>query len=144
VKPIDVVDPDDERLLIPFTVKVKGRKPLSFTVPRYDAIDPDTYTGMLDRLNEIEADAELPVFEKRRATTLSMLRLFVNDAQFEVLEKLKLVQLNHIAEQWSEASGISLGELLASPNTSTVSTVRPSGTTSSPESESEEETSGAA
>lgn len=141
MKPIEIVDPDDDRLLIPFTVKVKDREPLSFTVPRYDAIDPDTYAEMLDQLAKLDDDTDIQPFVKRRRATLLMLRLFVTDTEYQVLETLKLVQLNHIAEQWSEKSGVSLGELLASAPTSTVSTVRPSNTTSSPNSESDEETS---
>lgn len=140
MEPIEIVAADDERLQIPFTVPVKDSEPLEFSLPRYDCIDPDTYVQMMTDLEKLDADNETPAYQKRRASTLAMLRLFVTKTQYKALEKCKLAQLDDIARHWSQRSGISLGELLASAPTSTVSTVRPSNTTSS-SSESEEETS---
>jgi len=137
VKPIEIVDGDDERLYVPMTVKVKGRKPLCFTVPRYDAIDPDEYAAMIAAVEAVDNDDTIKPYEKVRASRLAMLRRFVNDVQYAALEQLKTVQLEDISRHWAQQSQVSLPELLASSPTSTVTTVRPSDTTSSPSSESD-------
>ena len=135
MKPIEIVSDDDERLFIPFTVKG-----VEFRVPRFDAIDIDTYKSVLDELAKIDADSEVPAYERRRLTTLRLLREFVTDDQFQVLLGLKLVQLDDIMSHWVDLSGVSLGELLSSSPISTGSTEALSSSISSPTSESGAET----
>ena len=135
MKPIEIVADDDERLFISFTVKG-----IVFTVPRYDAIDADTYTVLIADLSKIQKDSKTAMHVKRRAATLRMLSDFVAGDDYAVLEGLKLVQLDDIARHWAEQSSVSLGELLSSLATSTASTEAPSSSISSPSSESDDAT----
>ena len=127
--PIEIVDPDD----IEFTVKVKGRKPLTFSVPRYDYVEPDVYHAMLADIAAIDNDPDVKPYDRGRLTSLSMLKRFVTDSQYTILEGLKTGHLDQIVRAWSERSAISLPEYLASSASLTENTVGPSDTTSSPE-----------
>ena len=125
---IKVIDPDE----IEIVVNVKGCKPWTFTVPRYDYVEPDVYHAMLADIEAIDKDDSIKPYDRGRRTSLAMLKRFVTDSQYTILEGLKTGHLDQIVRGWSEQSGISLPEYLASSPSSTESTVRPSDTTSSP------------
>jgi hypothetical protein len=133
VKPIHIVAADDERVLIPFIIPIKGRKPLQITLPRYDYLDEDQFDALSSELTKLDENTELSARKKGRMVALSMLRHVVSDREFAVLETLATGQLDQILEGWREHSVTSLGESPASADSSTGTTGAPSDTTSSPE-----------
>lgn len=71
MKPIVLPGFDDDRIKIPFTIPVKGRKPATVMVPRFDYIDEDTFDLIMADLETLDVEqqviavanelAELPV-----------------------------------------------------------------------------------
>jgi hypothetical protein len=71
MKPIVLPGFDDDRIKIPFTIPVKGRKPVTVMVPRFDYIDEDTFDLIMADLEQLDVEqqviaianelAELPV-----------------------------------------------------------------------------------
>jgi hypothetical protein len=144
LKPIEIVAADDPRMSIMFTVPVKGRKPVTLSVPRFDCIDIEELDAITKSINALDDDKELTNNGKQRMGALLTLKPFVTDSIYSALETLKIVELNQIIAAWTENSQMALPEFLASAAISTVSTVRPSTTTSEPSGVSEDTTSGAA
>jgi len=50
---------DDERTKIPFTVPVKGRKPVTVLVPRFDYIDEDTFDAIMSDLEKLDVEQQV-------------------------------------------------------------------------------------
>jgi len=133
VKPIRIVTEDDVRIIIPFEIPLKGRKPLLFKVPRLDFLTEDEFDSMTKEIEALDEEKTLNTMHKKtRAVVLVMLRPFVTKPQLTALERVPISYLNQILEAWQENSATSLGEFLASANSSTENTGAPSDTTSSP------------
>lgn len=130
---MDVPAPDDPRIMVTIPVPVKGqRKPLVLTVPRFDFLDEPTYDAITAELDAIAERTDLVVRKATRLINLAYLKPCIPERQYEVCETLPVGQLNAIMAIWSDASQVSLGEYLASANSSTGNTGAPSSTTSSP------------
>ncbi|QZT61243.1 hypothetical protein [Mycolicibacterium austroafricanum] len=67
-----------------------------------------------------------------RAASLARFKHVTSKDEYAILQKCTTGELRQAATEWEEKSGIPLGELLASSNSSTESTEAPSNTTSSP------------
>ena len=93
MKPVVLPGVDDERTQIPFTIAVKGRKPVTVKIPRFDYIPEDVFDalmadlealdveqqviGVANDLSEVEAGTEItwePLLEdtKRQLTALGV------------------------------------------------------------------------
>lgn len=98
---------------------VKGRTPLSFTVPRFDCMSRDEFKALnkelaaVDELKD-EDDKDLLPQDRGIQVVLAMLKPFVTDDELAVIGKLHLFELEQIAERIQEGSSITVGELLAS------------------------------
>lgn len=140
MKPIEVPAFDDERIMVPFSVKVPSRKtPLVFKLPRRD-FTPYEDVKLLKWLvvelyyDESKLSALVDPDDPRakdKAAHLLAFRPYLTDAQFKALRTLSFGQLKFISEQLNNQSSITVGEFLASTNSSTGSTGRPSKQTSS-------------
>lgn len=127
---IDIVGADDPRIIIEFTIPITGSKlPLQLRLPRFDFIDEDELDNIQDSIEKI--DPELAPHKAQRQAYLLQIKPFCDDSQFALVEKLKLGQLTQIMDTWTKKSAISLGEFLASDDSSTENTGRRSGRTSS-------------
>lgn len=98
---------------------VKGRDPLTFTVPRFDCMSRAQFKELnaelaaIDELKD-EDGKELGPQDRGIEVVLAMLKPFVTDAQLAVIRQLHLFELEQIAERIQEGSSITVGELLAS------------------------------
>lgn len=128
---IDIVGADDPRIVIEFTIPIKSGKPLQLKLPRFDFIDEDELDAIQAEIENIDGD--LPPHKAQRQAYLIQIKPFCTETQFSSVEKLKLGQLTQIMDTWTKRSAISLGEYLASDDSSTESTGRRSGQTSSDE-----------
>lgn len=98
---------------------VKGREPLTFTVPRFDCMSREEFKQLNAELADIDerTDADgtpLSAQERGIAVVIAMVKPFVDDAVLNVVAGLHLFELEQIAERIQEASKITVGELLAS------------------------------
>lgn len=98
---------------------IKGKTPLTFTVPRFDCIPPDRLKAMNKELAGIadltdDDGEELSTADRGRAMALAMLRPFVTPEVLAVLANLHLFELEQIAEHVQQGSTVTVGELLAS------------------------------
>ena len=50
---------DDERTKIPFTIPVKGRKPATVLVPRFDYIDEETFDALMAELERLDVEQQI-------------------------------------------------------------------------------------
>lgn len=50
---------DDERTQIPFTVPVKGRKPVTVKIPRFDYIPEDTFDALMADLEKLDVEQQV-------------------------------------------------------------------------------------
>lgn len=50
---------DDEKTKIPFTVPVKGRKPATILIPRFDYIDEDTFDAIMSDLERMDVEQQV-------------------------------------------------------------------------------------
>jgi hypothetical protein len=137
----DIPAQDDPRIQITISVPIKGRKPLTLKVPRYDFITEDIYDAMDTDITAI--DEKLAPRKQIRLARLAMLKPFLSPAEYKACETLTVGQLDAVVEKWATESNIPLGEYLASVTSSETSTEAPSNTTSSSE-DSPAETSDAA
>lgn len=128
---VPIVGDDDPRITITFTLPVKDGDPVEVKLPRFDFIDEDVLDEIQSAIEGI--DSELPAHRAQRQAYLIQMKPFCDDDQFAVVEKLKLGQLTQIMDTWTAKSAISLGEFLASDDSSTENTGRRSGRTSSKE-----------
>ena len=125
-----IVSDDDPRIRIHFTIPVKDGDPIEVSFPRFDFIDEDELDTITEAIENIDPD--LAAHKAQRMAYLIQMKPFCNDTQYAVLEKLKLGQLTQIMNTWTQKSAISLGEFLASDDSSTENTGRQSKRTSSP------------
>lgn len=117
---------------MPIPVPVKGRKtPLVLRLPRFDFID-ETQHDQLQAAREA-VDSSLPIRKQQWLGNLELIKPFVSPADFKACEKLSSGQLNLVMLTWAQQSTISLGEFLASADSSTENTEAPSASTSTPE-----------
>lgn len=99
--------------------KLKGKTPVSFTVPRFDCMSRDAFKSLNKELAEIDNikddDGEtLNAQDRGIAVVLAMLRPFITEDELRVVEGLHLFELEQIAERIQQGSTITVGELLAS------------------------------
>ena len=59
MKPVVLPGFDDERTQIPFTIPVKGRKPVTVNVPRFDYIPEDTFDALMADLERLDVEQQL-------------------------------------------------------------------------------------
>jgi hypothetical protein len=100
---------------------IRGRIPVTFTVPRFDCISRDEFKALNKELALIDKAKDedgkpLSAQERGIKTVLAMVRPFVTEETLAVLENLYLFELEQIAECIQEGSQISVGELVASSN----------------------------
>lgn len=134
---IDLVAPNDPRARLSLTFHPAApRKQFTVTIPRFDYMDEDTFDEMtkaLQSLPDTDGDGNpLPVRKTSRAIALTMLKAVVPKDKYTSLEKCTSGELDQALAEWTKHSQMSLGELLASADSST-STGTPSEQTSSTE-----------
>lgn len=98
---------------------VKGRTPLSFTVPRFDCMSRDEFKALNAELKAVdelkdEDGNDLSPQDRGIEVVLAMLKPFVTADELAVIKGLHLFELEQIAERIQEGSSITVGELLAS------------------------------
>jgi hypothetical protein len=98
---------------------VKGRTPVTFTVPRFDCMSRQQFKELnkaLAAVEELKDDDGEPLSPQDRGmeTVLAMLKPFVTAAELTVISQLHLFELEQIAELIQSGSTITVGELLAS------------------------------
>lgn len=121
---IDIVLPVDEHGDYVFDEdgkSIKGKTPVTFTVPRFDCMSREQFKQLNKDLAQIDerTDADgnpLTPQERGIEVVLAMVRPFVDADVLAVVEKLHLFELEQIAELIQNQSKISVGELLASTN----------------------------
>jgi hypothetical protein len=59
MKPVVLPGFDDERTKIPFTIPVKGRKPVTVNVPRFDYIPEDTFDALMQDLEALDVEQQI-------------------------------------------------------------------------------------
>jgi hypothetical protein len=59
MKPVVLSGFDDERTKIPFTIPVKGRKPVTVKIPRFDYIDEDTFDAIMSDLERLDVEQQV-------------------------------------------------------------------------------------
>lgn len=59
MKPVVLSSYDDERTKIPFTVPVKGRRPATVLIPRFDYIDEDTFDAIMADLERLDVEQQV-------------------------------------------------------------------------------------
>jgi len=120
---------DDERIFISVEVPRKTGTVMTVKLPRMEFVPEETsrqITAAVDKLSEESRNAMMRV--KRQG--LAMVKPFVTAAELKVFDQLAPGFFTYLLEQWQANSGISLGELSASEDSST-STRGQSNTTSS-------------
>lgn len=128
----DVPALDDPRILVPISVPVKGRKTrLVLRLPRFDFIDEHQHDALQAAVDGV--DESLPPRKRQWAANLLMIKPFVSAADYKACETLSSGQVNMIVSYWAQQSTISVGEFLASADSSTESTEAQSDSTSTTE-----------
>lgn len=59
MKPVVLPGFDDERTKIPFTIPVKGRKPATVHIPRFDYIPEDTFDALMADLEALDVEQQV-------------------------------------------------------------------------------------
>ena len=59
MKPVVLPGFDDERTQIPFTIPVKGRKPVTVKIPRFDYIPEDTFDALMADLEKLDVEQQV-------------------------------------------------------------------------------------
>ncbi len=59
MKPVVLSGFDDERTKIPFTIPIKGRKPATVHIPRFDYIDEDTFDAIMKDLERLDVEQQV-------------------------------------------------------------------------------------
>jgi hypothetical protein len=98
---------------------VKGRTPVSFTIPRWDCMTREQVKALnkaVAEINELIGDDGEPLDRQDRdlKVVLAMVRPFISEEDVAVVKGLRLFELEQIAERIKEGSTITVGELLAS------------------------------
>ncbi|WP_141213984.1 hypothetical protein [Mycobacterium marinum] len=100
-------------------------------LPRFDFIDEDQHDAMAVSAKGVdEQNPDLALRKRQRLVNLAMLKPFVAQREYLLLEPLPAGQLESIMIIWATESTVPLGELLASADSSTGNTGAPSSTTS--------------
>lgn len=97
---------------------IKGRVPVTITLPRFDCLPIESITDMQKIIRDIEKDTSKTSQDANRAVALAMIRPHVSDAVFDLLSERTLFELTQISEEWTRRSTLSPGELPASANSS--------------------------
>lgn len=130
---VEVPALDDPRISITISVPVKGRKPIELTLPRFDFIADNQYDEMIAASEQAARDnPNTPARKVNKLVNLAMLKPFLTAKDLAVCETLPPGQIDAIMLIWVERSSISLGELLASAQSSTANTEAASNTTLTP------------
>jgi hypothetical protein len=100
---------------------IRGKTPLSFTVPRFDCMSRQDFKQLNAELADIDErkdDDGNPLSPQERGiqVVVAMVRPFVTEEVLAVVENLHLFELEQIAERIQDGSKITVGELLASTN----------------------------
>lgn len=98
---------------------VKGRTPVSFTIPRFDCMSREEFKALTAALEAVEVlkdedGKELSSRDRGREVVLAMVQQFLTDAELTIVKGLHQFELEQIAERIQEGSSITVGELLAS------------------------------
>jgi hypothetical protein len=98
---------------------VKGRTPVSFTIPRWDCMDRDQVKALnksIKEINEAKDDDGEPLDRQDRdlEVVLAMVGPFISEEELAAVKGLCLFELEQIADRIKEGSTITVGELLAS------------------------------
>lgn len=109
---------------------IKGRTPVTITLPMFNFMSYDDFKTMQDTLAEIEARTDIDESAKGREVVLSTLRPHVNDVVYDLIAGRSLGELQQISTEWGRRSSMPVGELSAS-NGSSKNTRRQSSSTSS-------------
>lgn len=59
MKPVVLPGFDDERTQIPFTIPVKGRKPATVKIPRFDYIPEDVFDALMADLERLDVEQQV-------------------------------------------------------------------------------------
>lgn len=59
MKPVVLPGFDDERTQIPFTIPVRGRKPVTVKIPRFDYIPEDTFDALMSDLEALDVEQQV-------------------------------------------------------------------------------------
>lgn len=59
MKPVVLPGFDDERTQIPFTIPVKGRKPVTVKIPRFDYIPEDVFDALMSDLETLDVEQQV-------------------------------------------------------------------------------------
>lgn len=59
MKPVVLSGYDDTRTKIPFTIPVKGRKPATVMIPRFDYIEEDVFDALMDDLEKLDVEQQI-------------------------------------------------------------------------------------
>ncbi|WP_418021564.1 hypothetical protein [Mycolicibacterium peregrinum] len=109
----------------------KWQKAITDWEKRLDDPDVDDPGPEPDEPQRPDFDDVMDEREAERASNLAIFKEVLTAAQYRVVEKCTSAEIAQARAVWDEASSIPLGELLASPTSSTETTEGPSGPTSS-------------
>lgn len=118
-EPIRITPAHDPDLQVVFEIPIKGRKALTFSVPRLQYLDRqvvdqlDTWT--IDRNQAIDDNTlEAKRFRKYDGTLFLLERLLPAE-KFSAVEQLTVGELLQIDGEWEKASNIAVGKSSVSP-----------------------------
>jgi hypothetical protein len=131
----DILASDDPRIMVVMSVPVPGRKqPMVIKLPRFDFIDESQHAAIDEAFKSVDSEhADWPIRRRRHLANLKIIKPFMTAKDYAACEKLTVGQLDMIIERWAEQSNVSLGEFLASAESSMENTEAPSSLTSMPE-----------
>lgn len=98
---------------------IKGKDPVTFSVPRFDCMTRQEFKSLnkaLSAIDDMKGDDGEPLDAQDRGieVVLAMLKPFISDDELSVVSGLRLFELEQIAERIQEGSTITVGELAAS------------------------------
>lgn len=98
---------------------IKGKEPVTFSVPRFDCMTRQEFKALNKALSAIDDmkgdDGEaLDAQDRGIEVVLAMLKPFISAEDLAVVSGLRLFELEQIAERIQEGSTITVGELAAS------------------------------
>lgn len=117
--PIRITSASDPGVQVAFELPIKGRKPLSFKVPRLQYLPMDMVERLdawiTDRNAAIEAKAPESNRFYNHDQTIFLLELLLTPEQFAIVDRLTLGEKIEIHTEWEKASNAPLGKSSASP-----------------------------
>lgn len=98
---------------------IKGKDPVTFSVPRFDCMTRQEFKALnkaLSAIDDMKGDDGEPLDAQDRGieVVLAMLKPFIDADELAVVADLRLFELEQIAERIQEGSTITVGELAAS------------------------------